>query len=138
LTQGTDTVSTMIPDSYYQQGPLCVLCGKAARAVNPRLTGRWLHWHALPGASGIRPDTDQPGDIPLGIYGHYELFVDARQAVKMPQFTTFILAASTQTDSSTSGGGGGGGGQGGVKQTVQSLLSGAICQLDGNGNLICP
>jgi hypothetical protein len=137
MTQGTDSISNMIPDPYYLQGPLCVLCKHGRRLVaNPRLSGRWLHWKALIGASGRRPDTWVPGDIPLGIYGHYELFVDYTQALKASQFIVFALAASTQTDSSGPGGGSSSS-QGGVKQAVQSLLSGAQCQADSNGFITC-
>ena len=45
--------------------------------------------------------------MPLGQFGHYELFVDPQEQRKFPQFAVFILAAATQSDSSNSGGAGG-------------------------------
>jgi hypothetical protein len=108
MTAGTETYTDMKPDPYYEQGPACVICKgkKGTRYVNRNLTGNWLHWRALPGAS--RTDFYWPGDVPLGNYGHYELFVDHAQQEKVAKFALFVLAAATQSD--TSGGGGGGGG----------------------------
>jgi hypothetical protein len=137
-TTGSDSSTTMRPDPYYLQGPGCVLCISSAYkrklVVNPRLSGHWLHWRASTGASGTRPDTYNEGDISLGRFGHYELFVDPHQSEKFPEFVAFILAASTQSD--TGGGssaGGGGASQGGAKQAVQPF----ICQADPSGNFIC-
>ena len=137
-TTGSDSSTTMKPDPYYLQGPGCVLCVSSAYkhrlVVNPRLAGRWLRWRSLAGTSGGRADTFREGDIPLGRFGHYELFADPYQSEKFPEFVAFILAASTQSD--TGGGsssGGGGTSQGGARQAVQPF----ICQADPSGNFIC-
>ena len=141
---GTDTFSTMRPDPYYLQGPNCVLCSSRhyrrsnSLEVNPRLKGGWLRWRALPGASGFRPDTYEPGDISLGQFGHYELFIDRNQQEKLPVFVVFILAASTQTDSGTAGSTGAsqGGSGAGAKSAVQALFAPTNCQLDPITNLL--
>jgi uncharacterized membrane protein YgcG len=112
LSEGSDTFSILVPDEYYLKQPNCVLCG-GNRTVNARLRndhlGNWLHWKGSLGAA--KADTYMPGDIFLGRYGKYELFVDHRQPEKFAQFSLFVLAASTDADATvTSGGSGGGGG----------------------------
>ena len=102
-------------NEYYQKQPGCVLCG-ANHAVNARLRndrlGNWLRWKGSLGAA--KADRYVPGDIFLGRYGKYELYVDQHQPAKFAQFSLFILAASTDADAPvTSGGSGGGGGGGG-------------------------
>ena len=113
MTVGQDTFSDLVPDPYYVTGPTCLICRKrnGQYAVNDRIKGRWLHWRALPGAT--RPDNFAEGDIPLGRYGHYELFADRDHPEKFADFTIFAFAASTQSDSAISGGSGGGGAGGG-------------------------
>jgi uncharacterized membrane protein YgcG len=109
MTEGSHTHSKMMIDDYYMQEPACVICQKTENSrlyVNSDLTGRWLRWRALPGAS--RPDYYHPGDVSLGNYGHYELFVDPAQQEKLAKFALFVLAAATQSD--TSGGSSAGGG----------------------------
>lgn len=116
LTQGTQSFVDMKPDPYYESGPACVICTKdRARAdlygINKVLSGGWLHWRALAGASLLRkPDTAQVGDISLGLHGHYEFFVSnsQEQEKKVPGFGVFILAAATQSDTGASSGGAGG------------------------------
>jgi hypothetical protein len=117
MTYGSDSFSTMVPDSYYLRGPGCVLCrvpGERKLHVNSRLKGQWLHWRSLPGASGARSDTYVSGDQPIGSAGHYELFVDARQQDRLPDFAIFVLAAATQGDSGGSAGGTSAGASGGA------------------------
>jgi hypothetical protein len=85
LIQGTKSFADMEPDPYYERGPACVICTKdRARAdlygINKVLSGGWLHWRGLAGASPLRkPDTAKIGDIPLGAHGHYEFFVSNSQ-----------------------------------------------------------
>jgi hypothetical protein len=145
LSNGTKTETEMVPDPYYLRGPTCVLCipprGSKDKhlQINQRLMGHWLHWHALPGASGMRPDTYMLGDVFLGIYGHYELYVDWRQQAKFPEFVVFILAASTQVDTAgASGTGSAGGNAQSAKQALQSLGLGGNCIIDPSGVITCP
>jgi hypothetical protein len=144
MTEGSETYTNMEPDPYYEQGPACVICkdericeGRKS-CVNPALTGNWLHWRALAGAS--RPDYYRPGDVSLGNYGHYELFVDPDHQENVAKFALFVLAAATQSDTSggssaggggaTSGGGSsGGGGGGGGGGAGSPLLSAPVPQL---------
>jgi hypothetical protein len=91
-TAGTDTFSDEVPDEYYLKGPGCVVCLKNGQhyvekfphnlEVNANLKGNWLHWRALPGAT--KGDNYFEGDIPLGQYGHYELFVDGNHPDRRP------------------------------------------------------
>jgi hypothetical protein len=116
MSMGTDSFSILIPDEHYRIGPTCLVCRKcngrrSVLVANDKLKGRWLHWRSLPGAT--RSDNYDDNDIPLGQYGHYELFVDRNQADKFADFSIFALAASTLTDSAVSGGSGGGGAGGG-------------------------
>jgi hypothetical protein len=112
MTKGQDTYSDLVPDPYYLTGPTCLICRQrnGKYAVNDRIKGSWLRWRALPGAT--RLDNFAEGDIPLGRYGHYELFVDRDYPEKFVDFTIFAFAASTQSDSAVSGGSGGGGASG--------------------------
>ena len=142
FTQGSDSTSSMVPDPYYLRGPTCVLCASPkGLIVNWRLKGAWLHWRALPGASGARQDTYKVGDVPLGRFGHYELFVDPGQQSKFPEFVMFVLAASTQSDTSSAGSGGAGGGNGSAqaKQALQGLgILPGNCIIDGANIITCP
>jgi hypothetical protein len=130
VSQGSQSMSQMIVDTYYMKRPLCVLCGSPhSMYVNPELTGNWLHWKSLPGA--YRPDNYQEGDTPLGQYGHYELYTSHPE--KYAKFALFSLAAATLSDTSGSGGGGGAGGSS-AGQKVQSALT---CTTNVDGSFFC-
>jgi hypothetical protein len=147
MTEGTYSFSSMQTDPYYLRGPNCVICtdpeqigrfftsSKLRYGVNRNLSGGWLHWRALPGASPLRkPDNFEPGDTPLGIHGHYEFFAARNQEMKVPKFALFIMAAATQSDTSTGGAAGGGGGAGGGTSNAAGGTTGrAIPLIDQSG-----
>ena len=132
MTLGQDTFSVLIPDDHYLTGPVCVVCRKWIGhkweyRANDKLKGGWLHWRSLYGRN--RRDTWVEGDVPLGQYGHYELFVDRWQRDKFADFNIFVLAVSTLSDASVNGGAGGGGaggGAGGGSKSPQASPAGIL------------
>jgi hypothetical protein len=76
--------------------------------------------------------------VPLGQFGHYELFVDPQEQRKFPQFAVFILAAATQSDSSNSGGAGGNSNAQSNKPPPGTMIpQSSVCTPDAAGNLFC-
>lgn len=87
-------------------------------SVNPRLLplrdqsgvsyGRWLKWSSVDGSSPSSEPPPMEGDIRLGQFGNYVLFIDGRQPDRLAQFELFIAVAAASSQSPSSAGGAGG------------------------------
>lgn len=141
MAVGQDTTAILVPDEHYFERPLCIVCRnwngrRWEYSVNDKLKGGWLHWKSTqdvlaPSNYRWRPDNYEEGDILLGKFDHYELYVDKRQTEKFSDFVIFAMVGATQSSSAISGGSGGGasgggGGGGGSAKGPQAQPTGIL------------
>jgi hypothetical protein len=138
LIQRTLKPGDRVADRIFLIKPGCIVClmdeskpySRHNITLNETLRGRWLRWHNI--GYGIRDDNPPaPGDVPLGTYGGYELYVDGHHPGRFAEFALAVLAAATQSEPSgddnkgKSGGSSGGKGAGKTAPTfsIQSAPS---------------